>query len=484
MAIPLNQIQHDFLACVPQAGMCSLRHVSARKELISVRNEQLEKHTIDTDVGLIVTVMAGGGCGYASTARTDREGIRQAIEQAGKWAEISSHKGVFDYQTVVMPQPGENYCGPEGVPGSSLSLKQKIEMLQDESRRMAIDSRIQGRSASLELNSQISSLLYTNGNICQQTRHWVMPQLSALAFAGGETQIRSLGGELAGMKGRQGGLEGLEHLRGRGEGVAEEAMQLLLAPVCPDETVDVLLMPDQMVMQIHESVGHPLELDRILGDERNMAGTSFVTQDMVGSYRYGSELMNISFDPTIKDELASYGWDDDGEPARKELLIENGILKGVLGGAVSRARSGVSTGAACSRAQGWNRPPVDRMANINLEPGAMSLDEMIASVENGVLMKTNRSWSIDDSRNNFQFGCEWGQLIKNGELQGVVKNPGYRGISASFWRNLKAVGNAETREVLGVSFCGKAEPGQVIEVGHASPACLFSDVDVFGGGHA
>jgi len=262
--------------------------------------------------------------------------------------------------------------------------------------------------------------------------------------------------------------------------VASEAVRLLSAPNCPTKTMDLLLAPDQMILQIHESIGHPLELDRILGDERNYAGTSFVTPDMFGTYRYGSDLLNVTFDPTRPEQLASYAFDDEGQPARREYLIKDGVLLRPLGSAISQVRAGVP-GVANARASSWNRPPIDRMANLNLEPGTSSFEQMVAAVERGIYMKTNCSWSIDDSRNKFQFGCEWGQLIENGRLTSVVKNPNYRGVSATFWRNLKRVGNAETLRVMGTPNCGKGEPNQIIPVGHASPACLFSNVDVFGG---
>jgi predicted Zn-dependent protease len=242
----------------------------------------------------------------------------------------------------------------------------------------------------------------------------------------------------------------------------------------------VLLMPDQMILQIHESIGHPLELDRILGDERNFAGTSFVTPDMFGAYRYGSELLNVTFDPTRGEELASYGWDDEGAPAERVSLIRNGILERPLGGATSQLRAGLA-GTSNARADSWNRPPIDRMANLNLEPGESTLDEMIAGIERGILMETNCSWSIDDSRNKFQFGAERGRMIANGKLGAVVKNPNYRGVSADFWRSLVRVGNEGTVQVLGSPHCGKGEPSQVIRVGHSSPACVFANVDVFGG---
>ncbi len=244
--------------------------------------------------------------------------------------------------------------------------------------------------------------------------------------------------------------------------------------------MDLLLDPDQMILQIHESIGHPLELDRILGDERNYAGTSFVHEDMFGGFRYGSERLNVTFDPTRPEQLASYAFDDEGAPARREHIIREGILLRGLGGASSQQRTGVP-GVACSRAVGWNRPPIDRMANLNVEPGPHSLEEMIASVERGVFMKTNSSWSIDDSRLKFQFGCEWARLIEEGKLTRVVKNPNYRGVTPEFWGSLKMAGNADTFEVLGTPNCGKGEPNQMIRVGHASPACLFGGVEVFGG---
>jgi len=224
----------------------------------------------------------------------------------------------------------------------------------------------------------------------------------------------------------------------------------------------------------------PLELDRILGDERNFAGTSFVTLDMFGSYRYGSELLNVTHDPTRREQFASYGWDDDGLAADKQFLIRNGILERPLGGAISQKRAGMP-GVANTRACSWNRPPIDRMANLNVEPGTSPLDELVASIDHGVLMRTNTSWSIDDSRNKFQFGCEYGRMIRGGKLAEVVKNPNYRGISATFWRSLSGVGDESTFEVLGSPYCGKGEPSQVVRVGHASPACRFSNVDVFGG---
>jgi predicted Zn-dependent protease len=182
----------------------------------------------------------------------------------------------------------------------------------------------------------------------------------------------------------------------------------------------------------------------------------------------------------VPHEFASYAFDDNGNAAKREYLIRGGVLQRALGGLESQVRSGLP-GVANARASSWNRAPIDRMANLNVEPGASSLAEMIASIERGVMMRTNVSWSIDDSRNKFQFGCEWGQIIEDGVAKGVVRNPNYRGISAEFWRSLRMVGDAATFEVNGTMYCGKGEPNQGIHVGHASPACVFSGVEVFGG---
>jgi predicted Zn-dependent protease len=341
------------------------------------------------------------------------------------------------------------------------------DLLAEECRRAKVDSRIVERYAALELIDEERVYLTSTGGELSQRFHFTLPHMRVTANQGMETQSRTLD------HARQGGFEavGEAGFVGSGARLAEEALELLAAPNCPSGAMDVLLMPDQMMLQIHESIGHPLELDRILGDERNYAGTSFVTPQMIGSYRYGSELLNVTYDPTLASELASFAFDDEGAPARKVFLIKDGILVSPLGG----------PGVANARSSGWNRAPIHRMANLNVEPGTSPLEEMIASIGRGVLMRTNVSWSIDDSRNKFQFGCEWGELIEEGRRKAVVKNPNYRGVSATFWRSLRAVGGPASFEVHGTLYCGKGEPNQGIHCGHASPPCVFSDVEVFGG---
>lgn len=472
-------IEERFREIAPKVDFCLLRFVHERSELLSVRQNILQPVLTSEDVGVMITLLDGGGMGYAGTSDLTVSGLRRAAEQALAWARRSTGCSVVDFSKVSFPRPDGEYTTPVQVPWNAVPLKEKIDLLQAECERLKTDDRIVDWEASLWYTESDNLYMTADGGRARQFFRYIVPMLSATANAGAETQTRTFGG-----RGycRQGGVEVLDHtgFHDAAPRIASEALQLLLAPNCPSGRLDVVLAPDQMVLQIHESIGHPLELDRILGDERNYAGTSFVTPDMFGSYRYGSDLLNITFDPTRPEQFASYRFDDDGQPARREYIIRDGILRRALGSITSQVRAGIP-GVASARATSWNRPPIDRMANLNLEPGSSSLEEMVAAVERGIYMQTNGSWSIDDSRNKFQFGCEWGQLIENGKLTTVVKKPNYRGLSATFWRNLKMVGNLDTFAVMGSPYCGKGEPNQAIRVGHASPTCLFADVEVFGG---
>jgi predicted Zn-dependent protease len=472
-------VERRFRAAAPAVDFCSLRLVEERDEQLSVRRGVAQPPSTSFDVGAMITVYDGGGMGYAATSDLTQSGLRRAAERAREWARSTRDRGLVDPASLVRPPRSGEYAGPVRRPWNAMPLGDKIELLRRLNERLKQHASIEDWEAGLWYGEREMLLVRADGGHLRQSHAFVLPTLSASANEGADTQTRSFGGH---AKCRQGGLEVLEEtgFLEAPEYVAAEAVELLAAPNCPSGTRDLVLAPDQMILQIHESIGHPLELDRILGDERNYAGRSFVTLDMFGSYRYGSDLLNVTFDPTRPGELASYAFDDEGEPATREEIIRAGILLRPLGGLSSQVRAGLP-GVANARASSWNRPPIDRMANLNLEAGTTTVEEMIAAVERGLYMKTNCSWSIDDSRNKFQFGCEWARLIEDGRLTTVVKNPNYRGISATFWRGLKAIGRPDTVEVLGTPYCGKGEPNQAIAVGHASPACLFADADVFGG---
>jgi predicted Zn-dependent protease len=478
LLIESSQLEELLRQALPtNVDYASARLVDERSEHLSVRQNKLEPIFNDFDTGVMISIWNGGGLGYAATADLSASGLAAAVAQARHWASVTA-----DAMVTTTPPPEHavgTYASPVEVEWDTLPLTDRLELLQQQSRLLGIDDRIVDWRASLA-RREVDQLLVTSGGArIEQRFRFVYPSLRATANEGTNTQIRTFGGHaFCG----QGGAEVLGRY-GFGDAasqIAEQALELLTAPNCPTDTMDLLLAPDQMVLQIHESIGHPLELDRILGDERNYAGTSFVTPEMFGTFQYGSELLNVTFDPTVPGQLASYGFDDDGTPAARQHLIENGILVRGLGGDVSQARSGLP-GVANSRASGWNRPPIDRMANLNVEPGESTVEELIGSIENGVYLHTNNSWSIDDSRNKFQFSCEFGQQIENGEITGTVRNPSYRGISRTFWRNLKGVADANSFTVMGTPNCGKGELNQMVGTGHASPACLFGDVEVFGG---
>ena len=475
----IQEIERRIRRAAPAADSWSARIVSGAREELSVRRNVVEPLRAGSDLGVHLTVVLGDGVGYAATSDIGEAGIRTAFMEAREWAMRTRGKLLFETRRIPRHDHVGGYATPVLQGWGTVPLEEKLGWLREASEVLKCDDEIVDWQASLGYEHRDTLFLNSEGSRIEQRFDFIFPGLRAVASRGSLTQTRSGGG--AGI-GRQGGLEQLHALGFPNDAaeVAEQALQLLDAPECPEGRMDLLLLPGQMILQIHESIGHPLELDRILGDERNYAGTSFVTEEMFGSYTYGSPLLNVTHDPGEPNELASYGYDDEGSPAAREFLIENGILKRPLGSELSQARAGLP-GVANARACSWNRPAIDRMANLNLEPGDASLASLIARVENGVMMDANRSWSIDDSRNKFQFGCEIGWRIENGKVAGLVRNPNYRGVSSHFWRHLAAVGDRSTYRVLGVPNCGKGEPNQAVYVGHASPACLFTGIEVFGG---
>ncbi len=471
-------LRQRFAALRSTAELFSLRHVKQSHQSLSVRRNVAEPPFFSQDEGAMLTVRLDGVEAYAATADLSQSGLQRALEHAEALARQITGHHLLDLRDQPVPSTRHDHISPN-FDQSLPNLADCLELLATESASVPKDERLVDWQASLGITLVEQTYLNSAGAELRNAQRFIFPGLGVTASDGRDSQSRSLGRE---NFGQQGGFEIIQRcgLVGAARRIADEALQLLLAPNTPSGARDLLLMPDQMMLQIHESIGHPLEMDRILGDERNYAGTSFVKPSDFGQLQYGSPLLNVTFDPTIEEELASYSFDDDGTAASKQFLIREGKLLRPLGGALSQFRSGLD-GVANSRACGWNRAPIDRMANLNIEPGDQSLEQLIGGIEHGILMRTNRSWSIDDARNKFQFGCEWGQLIEHGELKGVVKNPNYRGISAQFWRNLSAVGDSSTFQVLGTPNCGKGEPNQVIRVGHASPACVFRQIDVFGG---
>lgn len=463
------------------ADYIGFRKVKEITQNRSARDGRIDENYFFIDEGVMVEVAVGTQIAYAATADISKRGLEIAIQKAINLATASNHCSVFKTVAGLRPKAVGSYQGPIQQGLDSQNLKAFLQKLIESTKVMKVSDKIVSSQALASFVQTEFEYVNTHGSHIQQNFLMVSSNFSVVAQDGSESVSRSLQGPRGLCV--QGGLEvfnqfGLEADLVK---VGEEALELLVAPTCPTQTCDLILSPNQMLIQIHESIGHPLELDRILGDERNFAGWSFIKPSDFGTLQYGSQLMNVTFDPTYLGEFASYAFDDCGNKAEKVHLIENGKLLRGLGSLESQARLGIP-GVANFRAMSWYRPPIDRMANINLEPGTTPLSDMIKQVENGVLMDANISWSIDDYRNKFQFGCEMGRLIKDGELKGVVKQANYRGMTIPFWHSLKAVGTQQESAHFGSPFCGKGEPSQIIRVGHAAPPCLFSNIEVFGGG--
>jgi TldD protein len=306
--------------------------------------------------------------------------------------------------------------------------------------------------------------------------------VEATAVEGGEVQRRSAPNSFGGDF-RQTGWEYVEamDLVSKAPEVGKEAVELLTAPPCPTGRTTLVLGSGQTALQVHESVGHATELDRILGMEAGYAGTSFLrTLDRL-ELRYGSGLMEVVADATQPGGLGTFGWDDDGVPAQRTTLVHEGVLSGFLTSRETAGKIGLDQSGGTVRAESFHRTPIIRMTNIDLLPGDRSFDDVLDGVREGVYMETNRSWSIDDKRLNFQFGTEVGRRIVHGELGELVRNPIYSGMTPEFWNSLEATGNRSTWHSWGVPNCGKGEPSQLARVGHGAPVTRFRNVEVRAG---
>ena len=430
--------------------------------------------------GVMVEVLAKGQFGYAAVNRITPESIRAAAQQAYQQAIAASPWAIHPMTVAARPKVVGQYHSAVQKPLDALSPGEINDLLVRLSKTLKVSDLIVQTNA-VAITSDVESwFVSSNGSEVYQHLVLLETHLNATAQDGAIVQQRSNNGYLAHCY--QGGWEFFpaEVLGDRAQTIGEQAIELLTSEECPTTTTTLVLAPDQMMLQIHESVGHPLELDRILGDERNYAGGSFIKPTDFGTFSYGSRLMNITFNPTVPGEFASYQFDDTGNPATREYLIRDGVLERGLGSLESQQRLGVP-GVACARASSWNRPPIDRMANLNLEPGTDSFPDLIRDIEYGVYMEANRSWSIDDQRYKFQFGCEYARLIEHGELTKTLRNPNYRGTTPEFWHSLSKVGALDTWQMYGTPYCGKGEPNQAIRVGHGSPVCVFEGIEVFGG---
>jgi TldD protein len=466
------------LAVAKGASYADVRAVRRRHESISVKNGAVEGVSMSESQGFGVRVLVDGAWGFASSCKLDLDEALRVAGDAVRIARASARVKGHDVTLAPVKPVVDSHATPCRIDPFEVPVDEKIQTLLDADRLIREDQRVRVSTASMTFFEEEKTFLSTEGAMIDQKRIESGAGISALAVGQGEVQTRSYPGAFGGDFACAGYefVEALD-LPGHAERVGREAGDLLGAVQCPSMTTTVILGTNQMALQIHESCGHPSELDRVFGTEASYAGTSFLTPEKRRKFRYGSEVVNITADATIPGGLGSFGYDDEGVPAQRTSLVDGGIFANYLTSRETAARFGETSGGTM-RADGPHRMPIIRMTNINLEPGDWTLEEMIRDTKEGIFLDTNKSWSIDDKRLNFQFGTEVGYLIKDGAIADMVKNPTYTGLTPEFWGSCDAVAGREEWHLWGLPNCGKGEPQQLAHVGHGSAPARFRNVRV------
>ncbi len=450
-----------------------VRVVMRESESIVLKNGIIEAITHNSDVGFGVRVLKNSAWGFASSNEIKRNVAGKIVRDALKIALASATVKSKDIILTDLPPQQGVYSTRVEIDPFKISLSDKIDLLLSCDKAMRKDKRIKISEAALRFRKNRVFFASTDGSFIAQDFLFSGGNIKAYAMDKGDIQFRSYGDYA--QKGFE-FIKSMDFIKNAPR-VADDALILLGAEQCPQMKTTVIINDDQMVLQVHESCGHPAELDRVLGTEASYAGTSFLTTDKYAKFQYGSNVVSIVADATVPGGLGTFGWDDEGVPGQRVYLIKNGMFVGYL---TSRETAGIveSKSSGAMRADGWNRIPLIRMTNINLEPGKWKFEEMIDDTNDGVFMMTNKSWSIDDKRLNFQFGCEMAKKIERGKFTKVYKNPTYAGITPQFWNSCDAVADKDSWRMHGTPNCGKGEPGQIMYVGHGTTPARFRNVQI------
>jgi len=449
---------------------------------LAVRDGGASALTSSLSSGLGVRVRTRLAWGFAGTSELNPAAARDTARRAVRLARAAGRTTARPLRVTEETGPSRGRYAtklreePFEVPRDDI-----LELLVDAEKRLHVGPEVKSGAASFQAWDETKEFLSSEGASYAARIVHVGAGVTATAVRGALVQRRSAPNSFGGAC-HQSGFEfvrGLE-LDARAASVGKDAVALLDAPVCPTGPTTLVLGSSQLALQVHESVGHATELDRIFGSEAAYAGTSWVSPGAIGSLTYGSDLMNVVADATEPGGLGTFGWDDEGVAAQRVPIVEAGRLVGVLSSRESAAELGLPRSGGTARADGPDRAPLIRMTNVDLLPGDLSMEELLEDVDEGVYMETNRSWSIDDKRLNFQFGTEVGYRISHGELGALVRNPIYAGMTPEFWRSMDAVGDASTWQLWGVPNCGKGQPGQVARVSHGAPVARFRRVAVRG----
>jgi len=465
-------------AAAAGARYADCRVVNRSVQELTVKNGEVALVELNEDTGAGVRVIVDGAWGFAGIDRLDAAGIDDAAALAVRIARASARLHPEPVHLAPASPAQGAYRTPVERDPFAVSLEDKLDVLLRTDAAMSSVAGITVREASLEFVKEEKYFASTEGARIAQTILESGGGFDATATSDDEVQTRSFPNSF-GRHQVCAGWEAIEQfdLPGNGQRIAEEAVALLTADLCPSGRMTVILDGTQAALQVHESCGHPTELDRVLGSEAAYAGMSFLTPDLLGTFAYGSDKVTMTADATRPGGLGTFGWDDEGVAAQRVVLVDRGLFSGYMSSReTAMAIGGESNGAM--RADSWCRIPLIRMTNVNLEPGDSSLEEMIATTERGVFLETNRSWSIDDRRLNFQFGTQNGWEIADGKRVRLVRNALYRGVTPEFWRSCDAVAGPREWRMWGVVNCGKGEPAQVMHVGHGAAPCRFQNVQV------
>ncbi len=462
----------------PSLRYADIRWTATHQQHVRVRNGEVDALTATVDRAIGVRVLVGNGWGFAATSHVSEEAILQTAQRA---LEVAAASNIASTASVLLSDVEAyvaKWASAYRIDPWSIPLQQKIEHLLAATEPMRGDKRIHQVSAEVSCYRQEKIFASTAGSFIEQTTTEMGGGIEAAALEHGEFQRRTYPNPFGGDY-QAAGWEFIEELDlpKKAPQIRDEAIALLSAPKAPAGRFDLIVGSSQLALQVHESCGHPTELDRAMGLEISLAGGSFMQPEMLGNFRYGSDLVNIVGDATIPGSIGSFGFDDDGVPAQRFHIIENGMFVGYLTGRDTAPAIGRSSNGTV-RAESAARIPIIRMTNINLEPGATSLDEIIADTKHGIYVDTNKSWSIDDLRLNFQFGCEVAYEIENGKLGRLLRNPLYTGITPEFWRSCDAVGDRASWQIWGLPNCGKGDPLQTMRVAHGAPAARFRNVEM------
>ncbi|MBI2267151.1 MAG: TldD/PmbA family protein [Armatimonadetes bacterium] len=460
------------------ASYADIRIVESRHEEIRIRNERIEAAEAGESTGFGVRVVCDGAWGFAASRDVNRQSVKATALLAVRVAKASASARKKDVILATAPKAMDHYKTPIVRDPFHVPLEEKLNLLFLAAKEARGVKGIKTVACRTEFWRDRKFFASTVGSLIEQDIFHSGGGIFAKAVSPDEVQHRSYPNSFGGDY-RAGGYEVIEHfqLPQNARRTAEEAVALLSAAQCPSGTTTVVLDGTQVSLQIHESCGHAVELDRVLGSEVNFAGTSFLTLDKLGRLQYGSPHVNITADATCPGGLGTFGYDDEGIPAFRADLVKEGLLTGYLTSRETAATLGQESNGTM-RAEGWQNFPLIRMTNINLLPGKHSFDGLLADVEDGVYMETNRSWSIDDRRVNFQFGTEIGREIKKGKLGRLLKNPTYTGITVEFWNSCDAVGEAALWDIWGTPNCGKGQPMQSMRTAQGAAPARFRNVKV------